>query len=73
MDAQEAIDIIRRLGFGGASVWSMGEGERQRYMGCLLNDQYEPDYSTNVWDWQNSVGDVYRHLVDRANSEAARR
>lgn len=51
VDIQEAMDLIQNSGWNGISLWVL-PGAPREYNGCLLDERWEPDHRTNLWNHQ---------------------
>lgn len=63
---ETAMTRVRAAGWGGLAFWTWGENN---FMACLIRRNGEPDHSTNLWDWQPTMGDALKKIVARAERD----
>lgn len=70
----DTIEAVQQEVYGGAiAVWSVRIGDGHKYLGCLLDEQFQQIPGSTVWNYLDTVPEVIQRLKGIAQEYAARK
>ncbi len=68
LTVDKAMSRVQAAGWGGLSMWSFFNRRKQawEFMACLIRDNGEPDYETNLWNYTDTAVQALVQIVEKA-------